>query len=108
VLVRSRLTHGGRGASVDSVSFPVSDIDRVDRFHPHVMWRLAADVQHRASGPKRLTNAGIELLRGTGRLAGPGVVEVDGTRHTARYVVVSTGAAPFIPTPGLPDIAAGG
>ena len=31
-----------------------------------------------------LAGQGIDLLRGTGRLAGPGVVEVDGVRHTAR------------------------
>src|SRR5215208_6910242 len=34
-----------------------------------------------------LADAGIDLLRGTGRLAGVGVVEVDGRRHTAEHVV---------------------
>ncbi|HUN34505.1 MAG TPA: NAD(P)/FAD-dependent oxidoreductase [Trebonia sp.] len=49
-----------------------------------------------------LASSGIDLLRGTGRLAGPGVVEVNGTRHTARNVVVATGADPIIPpVPGL-------
>src|SRR3954470_15686925 len=37
-----------------------------------------------------LEGKGIELLRGRGRLAGPGVVDVDGERHTARHVVVAT------------------
>ena len=37
-----------------------------------------------AGQEKWLTDRGIELIRGVGRLAGPGVVEVDGTRHTAR------------------------
>jgi pyruvate/2-oxoglutarate dehydrogenase complex dihydrolipoamide dehydrogenase (E3) component len=47
----------------------------------------------------------IDLLRGTGRLAGPGAVEVDGVRHTARHVVVATGSDPFIPpVPGLRDL----
>jgi pyruvate/2-oxoglutarate dehydrogenase complex dihydrolipoamide dehydrogenase (E3) component len=37
-----------------------------------------------------------------GQLAGPGVVEVDGIRHTAEHVVLATGAAPFVPPiPGL-------
>ncbi|MGH3400182.1 MAG: dihydrolipoyl dehydrogenase family protein [Streptosporangiaceae bacterium] len=49
-----------------------------------------------------LASRGIDLLRGTGRLAGPGVVEVDGVRHTAEHIVVATGAAPFVPpVPGL-------
>jgi dihydrolipoamide dehydrogenase len=53
-----------------------------------------------------LSDNGIELLRGTGRLAGPGAVEVDGERHTARHIVVATGAAPFVPpVPGLRELA---
>ena len=49
-----------------------------------------------------LAGRGIDLLRGTGRLAGTGVVEVDGVRHTADHVVVATGADPIVPPlPGL-------
>ena len=49
-----------------------------------------------------LAGEGIDLLRGTGRLAGPGVVEVNGARHTARHVVLATGSEPVIPpVPGL-------
>ena len=44
-----------------------------------------------------LANAGIDLLRGSGRLAGPGAVEVDGVRHTAEHVVLANGADPFVP-----------
>src|SRR6202007_1041930 len=46
---------------------------------------------------KWLEGRGIALLRGDGRLAGTGVVEVDGTRHTAEHVVVATGSDPFVP-----------
>jgi pyruvate/2-oxoglutarate dehydrogenase complex dihydrolipoamide dehydrogenase (E3) component len=52
-----------------------------------------------------LAGQGIDLLRGTGRLAGPGVVEVDGVRHTAANVVVATGSDPVVPpVPGLRDL----
>ncbi len=44
-----------------------------------------------------LAARGIALLRGTGKLAGTGVVEVNGVPHTAEHVVVATGAAPFVP-----------
>jgi pyruvate/2-oxoglutarate dehydrogenase complex dihydrolipoamide dehydrogenase (E3) component len=49
-----------------------------------------------------LAGRGIDLIRGRGRLAGPGVVEVDGAKHTAKHVVLATGSDPFIPpVPGL-------
>jgi dihydrolipoamide dehydrogenase len=54
---------------------------------------------------KWLGDNGIDLLRGAGRLAGVGAVEVDGTRYTADHVVVATGSDPFIPpVPGLRDL----
>jgi dihydrolipoamide dehydrogenase len=53
-----------------------------------------------------LASRGIALIRGAGRLAGTGVVEVDGTRHTAGHIVVATGADPFVPpVPGLRELA---
>jgi dihydrolipoamide dehydrogenase len=52
-----------------------------------------------------LADHGIDLLRGSGRLAGPGVVEVDGVRHTAAHVVLANGADPVIPpVPGLREL----
>jgi dihydrolipoamide dehydrogenase len=52
-----------------------------------------------------LAKNGIDLVRGTGRLAGPGVVEVDGVAHTARHVVLANGADAFIPpVPGLREL----
>ena len=52
-----------------------------------------------------LAGEGIALLRGDGRLAGTGAVEVRGVRHTAAHVVLACGADPFIPPiPGLRDL----
>ena len=60
---------------------------------------------HDTSAARWLTDHGIELLRGTGRLAGTGVVEVDGVRHTAEHVVIACGADPVIPpVPGLREL----
>ena len=57
------------------------------------------------SAEKWLTDQGIDLLRGNGRLAGPGAVEVDGVRYTAGHVVVATGAEPIVPPiPGLREL----
>jgi pyruvate/2-oxoglutarate dehydrogenase complex dihydrolipoamide dehydrogenase (E3) component len=54
---------------------------------------------------KWLAEHEIALLRGSGQLAGPGAVEVDGTRHTARHIVLANGAAPFVPpVPGLREL----
>jgi dihydrolipoamide dehydrogenase len=69
-------------------------------------WRdfMVSDYSDR--GQERwLADRGISLLRGRGRLAGTGVVEVDGVRYTAKHVVVATGADAFVPpVPGLRDL----
>jgi pyruvate/2-oxoglutarate dehydrogenase complex dihydrolipoamide dehydrogenase (E3) component len=52
-----------------------------------------------------LAGKGIDLIRGTGRLAGPGVVEVGGVRYTADNVVMATGSDPVVPpVPGLREM----
>jgi pyruvate/2-oxoglutarate dehydrogenase complex dihydrolipoamide dehydrogenase (E3) component len=52
-----------------------------------------------------LAERGIDLVRGSGRLAGTGAVEVDGVRYTADHVVVATGAEPIVPpVPGLREL----
>jgi pyruvate/2-oxoglutarate dehydrogenase complex dihydrolipoamide dehydrogenase (E3) component len=49
-----------------------------------------------------LASKGIDLIRGSGRLAGPGVVTVGGRRFRAESVVLATGSDPVIPPiPGL-------
>ncbi len=69
-------------------------------------WRdfMVADYSD-AAQERWLAGKGIDLLRGTGRLAGPGVVDVDGVRHTARDVVLATGSDPVVPpVPGLREM----
>ena len=46
---------------------------------------------------KWLADAGIELIRGTARIAELGVIEVNGQRYEARHIVVATGSEPVIP-----------
>ena len=49
--------------------------------------------------------AGIEVLRGEGRLAGPNTVAVGEQTYTAEHVVVATGSDPVIPpVPGLREL----
>jgi pyruvate/2-oxoglutarate dehydrogenase complex dihydrolipoamide dehydrogenase (E3) component len=66
-------------------------------------WRDFMVSNYSDAGQERwLSQNGIDLLRGTGRLAGPGLVEVDSVRHTADHVVLANGADPVIPPiPGL-------
>jgi pyruvate/2-oxoglutarate dehydrogenase complex dihydrolipoamide dehydrogenase (E3) component len=52
-----------------------------------------------------LDDTGIDLIRGHGKLAGAGAVEVDGTTYTGRDIVVSTGSLPQFPQiPGLSEL----
>jgi len=69
-------------------------------------WRNFMVSDYSDAGQERwLADRGIALLRGSGRLAGTGAVEVDGVRHTADHVVVATGADPVVPPiPGLREL----
>lgn len=58
-----------------------------------------------AGQQKWLAGKGIDLIRGSGKLAGPGMVEVGGVRHTARNVVIATGSDAVVPpVPGLREM----
>jgi dihydrolipoamide dehydrogenase len=69
-------------------------------------WRDFMVSDYSDAGQERwLAENRINLLRGTGRLAGPGAVEVDGRRHTAEHVVLANGADPVVPpVPGLREL----
>ncbi|HEV7492544.1 NAD(P)/FAD-dependent oxidoreductase [Baekduia sp.] len=88
--------HGAR----DAASRADIDVDAA------LAWRDFMVSNYSDAGQERwLAGQGIDLLRGNGRLAGPGAVEVDGVRHTADHIVVATGSEPTIPPiPGLRDL----
>ena len=70
-------------------------------------WRDFMVSDYSDAGQERwLASRGIDLLRGTGRLAGVGVVDVGGVQHEATHVVLATGSDPVIPPiPGLSELA---
>ena len=88
--------HGAREAAASA------DVDVQEA----LAWRDFMVSNHSDGGQESwLAARGIDLIRGTGRLAGAGAVEVDGARHTAEHVVVATGADPIIPpVPGLREL----
>ena len=73
-------------------------------------WRDFMVSDYSDAGQERwLADNGIDLIRGGGRLAGTGAVEVDGTRYTAEHVVLANGADPVIPPiPGCASSRASG
>jgi dihydrolipoamide dehydrogenase len=85
--------HGAREAAATA---------RVD-IEAALAWRDFMISDYSDAGQERwLAGKGIDLLRGSGRLTGPGVVEIDGMRYSAEHVVVATGSDPIFPSvPGL-------
>src|SRR5690348_6121408 len=58
----------------------------------------ATDSWHDQVAVDRLTKKGATVLHGTGRITGPGEVDVDGTTYAARKgVVVNPGTRPSVP-----------
>ena len=52
-----------------------------------------------------MVSEGIDLLRGSGRIAGPNRVAVGDSEHTAEHIVISTGSDPVVPPiPGLREL----
>lgn len=69
-------------------------------------WRDFMVSDHSDAGQERWpADQGIEMLRSSGRLAAPGVVEVDDVRHTADHVVPCERCRPVVPpVPGLREL----
>jgi pyruvate/2-oxoglutarate dehydrogenase complex dihydrolipoamide dehydrogenase (E3) component len=69
-------------------------------------WRnfMVADYED-AGKASWLDSIGVELLRGSARLAGPGSVQVGDDLHSAKHVVIATGSDPLVPPiPGLSEL----
>ena len=88
--------HGAREAAATAEV----DVEEV------LAWRDFMVSDYSDDGQERwLAENGIDLLRGSGRLAGTGVVEVDGEPHTAEHIVLANGADPIVPpVPGLREL----
>jgi dihydrolipoamide dehydrogenase len=88
--------HGARDAAA------TADVD----VQAALAWRDFMVSNHSDAGQESwLAARGIDLIRGTGRLAGAGAVEVSGARHTAEHIVVATGSDPIVPpVPGLREL----
>jgi len=69
-------------------------------------WRDFMVSNYSDAGQERwLADRGIGLVRGVGKLAGPGIVEVDGVQYTAEHIVLANGADPVVPPiPGLREL----
>jgi pyruvate/2-oxoglutarate dehydrogenase complex dihydrolipoamide dehydrogenase (E3) component len=95
ILAAARSAPGAREALTGALSVPSA-----------LAWRDFQVSGYDDSGQEQWARGvGIEVVRGHGRLAGPGAVTVEGTTYTADHVVVATGSDPAIPpVPGLRDV----
>jgi pyruvate/2-oxoglutarate dehydrogenase complex dihydrolipoamide dehydrogenase (E3) component len=83
----------------EAVAGPV-DVDQA------LAWRdfIVSDYNDSAQA-QWLADNGIDLYRGSGRVAGPGAVAVGGEELTTAHIVLSTGSEPVIPPiPGLREL----
>jgi pyruvate/2-oxoglutarate dehydrogenase complex dihydrolipoamide dehydrogenase (E3) component len=86
--IAAALAAPGAAGAVDDVLDRASTLD----------WRNYMVSDYDDSGQARwLAEAGVELIRGNGRIVDPGVLDVDGRRYTARHIVIATGSEPVIP-----------
>ena len=88
---RDSQRYGVRGMTAD---FNFADaMERVQR----VIARIAPH-----DSVERYTGLGVDVIQGRARIVSPWEVEVDGKRHSARSLVIATGARPLVPPiPGL-------
>ena len=78
-----------RAAGVDAAAL---DWPALDRYRDYMT--SAGDDAARVKGYVEL---GATVVKGSGRLAGPGALEVDGQRYEAEQILICTGSEPAIP-----------
>jgi pyruvate/2-oxoglutarate dehydrogenase complex dihydrolipoamide dehydrogenase (E3) component len=69
-------------------------------------WRDFVVSEYSDAGQEQwLRERSVSLIRGAGRITGPGAIEVAGRAYTAKDLVVATGADPLVPpVPGLREL----
>jgi pyruvate/2-oxoglutarate dehydrogenase complex dihydrolipoamide dehydrogenase (E3) component len=85
-----------RAAGIDAASLNWPDLSAYRDY-----MTSAGDDSARAAN---YASMGVEVVRGSGRLTGPGALDVDGRRVEADQILISTGSEPVIPpVPGLAE-----
>ncbi len=90
-----------RGESERAAGTRAAELDwpELDRYRDYMT--SAGDDSGRVTGYRDM---GIAVLKGDGRLTGPGSLEVDGQRFQAERILISTGSEPVVPpVDGLAD-----
>ena len=78
------------------VSDVAVEIQAMDRRKEEVVDKLRSGIEELFRQQK------VDLIRGTGEIAAPGQVMVDGTVYTAEHILIATGSVPALPPiPGL-------
>jgi pyruvate/2-oxoglutarate dehydrogenase complex dihydrolipoamide dehydrogenase (E3) component len=90
-----------RGESKRAAGTRTAELDwpELDRYRDYMT--SAGDDSGRIKGYRDM---GVTVVKGAGRLAGPGALEVGGRRYEAERILISTGSEPVIPpVEGLAD-----
>ena len=99
LLAAAHAAQSARGASRLGIHLPEPRIDW-DGVRAHVLGAIAALAP--MDSEARFHGLGATVLRGTARFVAPDALSVDGTRLTARRIVIAAGSRPAVPDiPGL-------
>jgi pyruvate/2-oxoglutarate dehydrogenase complex dihydrolipoamide dehydrogenase (E3) component len=78
--------------AIEAASSAVIDVEKA------LAWRDFMVSSYSDAGQRRwLAHRGIELIYGHGRVAGRGIVDVEGRHYRSRHIIIATGSEPIIP-----------